>query len=97
MKKILLFTALTFAVAASTSIGNSAKADICVPADPDFDSADCLAAGGTIGTPIGIGAGPGGPGGAGQVPIDGGLTALLAMGGIAGARRFMAKRKLVQA
>ena len=89
MKKF--FFALAFA--ATALVANTAKADVCVPADPDFDATDCVALGGTVGTPIGSGGGPGGPTGPAGVPIDGGLSVLLAIGGAAGARRFMAKKK----
>ncbi len=67
-----------------------AFADICVPADPDFDAADCVANGGVVGTPIGIG---GGPGGGGSVPIDGGLSIMLAVGGALGARKAFGRKK----
>ncbi len=67
-----------------------AKADICIPGDPDFDAADCVANGGTVGIAIGIG---GGPGGGGTVPIDGGLSIMLAVGGALGARKALAKKK----
>jgi hypothetical protein len=90
MKKILLFA---FAISMMASV--SSYADICVPSDPDFDAADCAANGGTPGTPIGIGGGPGGGGGAASngVPIDGGLSVMLAVGGALGARRAFSKKK----
>jgi hypothetical protein len=88
MKKFILF-AFTFSMMALTSY-----ADICVPGDPDFDAADCAANGGTPGTPIGIGGGPGGGGPASNgVPIDGGLSVMLAVGGALGARRAFSKKK----
>ena len=83
MKKLLIsFCVVCFAVA-------TAKADICVPTDPDYDLADCLANGGTDGVPVGIG---GGPGGGGNVPIDGGLSIMLAIGGALGARKAFKKK-----
>jgi hypothetical protein len=88
MKKLLIsFCVVCFAVA-------TAKADICVPTDPDFDAADCAANGGTVGTPIGIG---GGPGGGGNVPIDGGLSIMLAIGGALGARKAFKKKTSAEA
>lgn len=88
MKKFILF-AFTFSMMALSS-----HADICVPGDPDFDAADCAANGGTPGTPIGIGGGPGGGGPASNgVPIDGGLSVMLAIGGALGARRAFSKKK----
>jgi len=84
MKKLLIsFCVVCFAVA-------TAKADICVPTDPDFDAADCVAQGGSVGTPIGVG---GGPGGGGAVPIDGGISLMLAVGGALGARKAFRKNK----
>lgn len=87
MKKFFLSFIL---VAGFAFTSQQAKADICVPSDPDYDLADCLANGGTSGTPIGIG---GGPGGAGNVPIDGGLSIMLAVGGALGARKALRKKK----
>lgn len=87
MKKIVLFA---FALCMMASINSFA--DICISTDPDFDAADCAANGGTPGTPLGIGGGPGG-GGAASVPIDGGLSIMLAVGGALGARRAFSKRK----
>jgi hypothetical protein len=88
MKKLLIsFCVVCFAVA-------TAKADICIPTDPDFDAADCGANGGTVGTPIGIG---GGPGGGGNVPIDGGLSIMLAIGGALGARKAFKKKTSAEA
>jgi hypothetical protein len=81
--------AISLSILAFFAIG-AAKADICVPGDPDFDAADCTANGGTIGTPIGIG---GGPGGGGTVPVDGGLTVMLAIGGALGARKAFRNKK----
>lgn len=78
-----------FALTAPFAIQQS-KADICVPSDPDFDAGDCAANGGTVGNPIGIG---GGPGGSGGVPIDGGLSIMLAVGGALGARKALKKKK----
>jgi hypothetical protein len=91
MKKFFLSFILVagFAVTAPIAV-QQAKADICVPSDPDFDAADCAANGGVVGTPIGIG---GGPGGAGGVPIDGGLSIMLAVGGALGARKALRKKK----
>jgi hypothetical protein len=86
MKK-LIFTCL---MAAFTALATQVRADICVPGDLDFDATDCVANGGTIGTPIGIG---GGPGGGGAVPIDGGLSVMLALGGALGARKVLKKKK----
>ncbi len=89
MKKLILF-AFAFCFWAVSS----SRADICVPGDPDFDAADCAANGGTPGTPIGIGGGPGGGGPASNgVPIDGGLSVMLAVGGALGARRAFQKKK----
>lgn len=92
MKKLFTLAVLVLAM-------SSARADVCVPSDPDFDPADCAAAGGTVGTPVGTGGGPGSPGGPGPagVPIDGGLSLLLAAGGAMGARRVWQKRKMVNA
>jgi hypothetical protein len=89
MKK-LIFSCLFVALSA---LATQVRADICVPGDPDYDAADCLANGGTIGTPIGIG---GGPGGGGAVPIDGGLSIMLAVGGALGARKAFKKKKEVK-
>ena len=77
---------------------SSAFADICIPGDPDFDAADCSANGGTVGVAGsgGAGGGPGGPPAPGDVPIDGGLSLLLASGAALGARRvFLARKKVV--
>jgi len=83
MKKFLISICVVFFAIAT------AKADICIPSDPDFDAADCAANGGTVGTAIGIG---GGPGGGGSVPIDGGLSIMLAVGGALGARKAFKKK-----
>ena len=88
MKKIVLFA---FALSMMASINSFA--DICIPGDPDFDAADCAANGGTPGTPIGVGGGPGGGTASSAVPIDGGLSIMLAVGGALGARRAFSKRK----
>jgi hypothetical protein len=88
MKKLILF-AFAFCFWAVSS----SRADICVPGDPDYDEADCLANGGTIGTPFGAGGGPGGGTQSNQVPIDGGLSIMLAVGGALGARRAFSKKK----
>ncbi len=69
-------------------------ADICLPGDPDFDAGDCAANGGTVGVASGIG---GGPSTASGVPIDGGLSIMLAVGGALGARRALSKRKKLDA
>jgi len=87
MKKIVLFA---FALSMMASINSFA--DICVTTDPDFDAADCAANGGTPGTPVGIGAGPGGGSPTSSVPIDGGLSIMLAVGGALGARRAFSKK-----
>ena len=90
MKKILALAAFLFAI-------NAAYADVCVSTDGDFDPVECAANGGTVGTPVGVsGAGPGGPGGPApsSVPIDGGLTMLLASGAAMGVRRVWQKRKV---
>jgi len=89
MKKFLVLAALLFAF-------NAAYADVCISTDPDFDATDCAAAGGTVGVPSGVsGGGPGSPGGPApsSVPIDGGLSILLASGAAMGARRVWQKRK----
>jgi len=86
MKKIVLFA---FAISMLASINSFA--DICITTDPDFDAADCAANGGTPGTPSGIGGGPGG-GGPASVPIDGGLSVMLAVGGALSARRAFSKK-----
>jgi hypothetical protein len=86
MKKIVLFA---FALCMMASINSFA--DICITTDPDFDAADCTANGGTPGTPSGIGGGPGG-GGPASVPVDGGLSIMLAVGGALGARRAFSKK-----
>lgn len=88
MKKIVFFA---FALCMMASVNSFA--DICIPTDPDFDAADCAANGGTQGTPIGIGGGPGGGSPSSSVPIDGGLSVMLAVGGALGARRAFSKRK----
>ncbi len=90
MKKFILSFLVSVALAASPLMVHTAKADICVPADPDFDAGDCVAQGGIIGTPIGT---PGGPGGANDVPIDGGLSIMLAVGGAISARKAFKNRK----
>jgi hypothetical protein len=91
MKKLIR---TIFVLAAITVLSpiftQSAFADICVPTDPDFDAVDCAANGGVVGTPIGIG---GGPGGGGNVPIDGGLSLMLAASGAAGAHKIWKNRK----
>ncbi len=91
MKKLLTLVAFTLTFSA-------AHADICIPTDPDFDAADCAAAGGTVGTPIGQAGGPGSPGGPSpaNVPIDGGLSILLAAGGAMGARRVWQNKRKAQ-
>lgn len=90
MKKYILALAVTVSLTAvAPFMISKAFADICVPTDPDFDAADCAANGGTIGTPIGIG---GGPGGGGTVPIDGGLSLMLAAGGAAGLHKAWKNR-----
>jgi hypothetical protein len=81
MKKFFLMVALLGAASFS------ANADVCNPADIDYDPIQCAATGG------GAGGGPGGPGGPSGVPIDGGLSILLASGAAMGARRFMQARK----
>lgn len=89
MKKLILF-AFAFCFWAVSS----SRADICVPGDPDFDPADCAANGGTVGTPLGTGGGPGGgTASSNGVPIDGGLSVMLAIGGALGARRAFSKKK----
>ena len=88
MKKIVLFA---FALCMMASINSFA--DICISTDPDFDAADCVANGGTVGSPSGIGGGPGGGTASSGVPIDGGLSVMLAVGGALGARRAFSKRK----
>jgi hypothetical protein len=90
MKKLILF-AFAFCFWAVSS----SRADVCVPSDPDFDSADCLANGGTVGSAGSSTASGGGPGGGttNQVPIDGGLSIMLAIGGALGARRAFSKKK----
>ena len=92
MKKLILF-AFAFCFWAVSS----SRADICVPADPDFDAADCLANGGTVGNAGSSGTTGGGPGGgttSNGVPIDGGLSVMLAIGGALGARRAFSKKKV---
>ena len=88
MKKLILF-AFAFCFWAVSS----SRADICVPSDPDYDEADCIANGGTPGTPFGTGGGPGGGTASNGVPIDGGLSVMLAIGGALGARRAFSKKK----
>jgi hypothetical protein len=88
MKKIVLFA---FAISMLASINSFA--DICIPTDADYDEADCIAQGFTPGTASGIGAGPGGGTASSGVPIDGGLSIMLAVGGALGARRAFSKRK----
>ena len=79
MKKLILSFLFFSLIAVTPSFVNRVYADICVAADPDFDAGDCVANGGTVGIPIGIG---GGPGGAGGAPIDGGLSVILGLGGL---------------
>lgn len=93
MKKLILVSILGVLAYASPVFVSQSKADICVPSDPDFDATDCANAGGVVGTPIGIG---GGPGGGGTVPIDGGLSLMLAAGGAFGARKAWKNRKTKQ-
>jgi len=91
MKKIVLFA---FALSMMASINSFA--DICVASDPDYDEADCIANGGTLGVAGSSGVSGGGPGGgtpSSAVPIDGGLSIMLAVGGALGARRAFSKRK----
>ncbi len=91
MKKLILF-----AIAFCFWAVSSSRADVCVPGDPDFDAADCVANGGTVGV-AGSGPGGGGPGGgtaSNGVPIDGGLSVMLAIGGALGARRAFSKKKV---
>ena len=90
MKKYIFSFLLISVLASSPVIIQKANADICVPGDPDFDAADCVAAGGTVGVAIGIG---GGPGGGGNVPIDGGLSIMIAIGGALGARKALKAKK----
>jgi hypothetical protein len=80
MKKLLTLAAFLLAV-------NVANADVCNPGDIDYDPVDCANLGG------GPGGGPGGPGGPSGVPIDGGLSILLASGAAMGVRRVMQNRK----
>lgn len=89
MKKIVLFA---FALCMMASINSFA--DICISTDPDFDAADCVANGGTVGSAGSSGISGGGPGGGGpaSVPIDGGLSIMLAVGGALGARRAFSKK-----
>jgi hypothetical protein len=93
MKKILMFVFVAALSVASPALVQTAKADVCIPADADFDAGDCAAVGGSVGTPSGAGGGPGGPTGPVGVPIDGGLSIMLAGGAALGIRRFVAKRK----
>lgn len=88
-----MFAFVALLSVASPVLVQTANADVCLPADVDFDAADCAAVGGTIGTPSGAGGGPGGPTGPVGVPIDGGLSIMLASGAALGIRRFVAKRK----
>jgi len=89
MKKLILFAFVFCFWAVSSS-----RADVCIPGDPDFDAADCVAQGGTVGNPSGIGGGPGGGGPASNgVPIDGGLSVMLAVGGALGARKAFSKKR----
>jgi hypothetical protein len=90
MKKLLFSFILVAGFVFTAPFVQNANADICVPSDPDYDLADCTANGGVSGTPIGIG---GGPGGSGGVPIDGGLSIMLAVGGALGARKALRKKK----
>jgi hypothetical protein len=90
MKKFILSFLIITVLAVSPSVVLTTSADICVPTDPDYDAADCTTQGGTIGTPIGT---PGGPGGANDVPIDGGLSIMLAVGGAISARKAFKNRK----
>jgi|GEM_PF-6126253 len=93
MKKFLFLAALVFAF-------NTAKADDICNADGCCpDPVECAANGGSFGpggTGGGLGTGPGAPGGGpgpSSVPIDGGLSLLLASSAIIGARRVWQKRK----
>ena len=86
MKKLIFSLLMSGLCFTATQV----HADICVPGDPDFDAADCVAQGGSVGTPIGVG---GGPGGGGAVPIDGGISLMLAVGGALGARKAFRKNK----
>lgn len=63
-----------------------AKADVCVPTDPDYDPVLCAAGGSGSGA-------PGGAGGAAQVPVDGGASLLAAAGIAFAGRKFKAYRK----
>ena len=92
MKKFIL------SVFALSMMALSSNADICIPGDLDFDAADCAANGGSVGTPSGIGGGPGGGGPTSNgVPIDGGLSVMLVVGGALSARRAFKKKKEEQA
>jgi len=73
-----------------TVLVQKANADICLPGDIDYDANDCTANGGTPGIPSGFG---GGPGGGNSVPIDGGLSIMLAVGGALSARKALKNKK----
>ena len=89
MKKVILSFFILSILAVSPVMIQTASADLCIPGDPDYDASDCLAQGGTIGSPFGSG----GPGGANDVPIDGGLSIMLAVGGAISARKAFKNRK----
>lgn len=86
MKKYLLSVFFMIALAFGTS------ADICISTDPDYDPIDCALNGGTTGVAIGISGSPGAPPVvASDVPVDGGAS-ILALAGLAYARRRMNKK-----
>jgi len=91
MKKVIVSFLFLAALTGSPVLIQNAQADVCIPADPDFDAGDCASVGGTVGVPSGTGAGPGG---AGDVPIDGGLSIMLAIGGAISARKAFKKKSI---
>jgi hypothetical protein len=102
VKNFFLTLSMAVAFIAAPSFVNSALAGVCDSNDPLADAVDCAALGGTFGpgspTPGGgSGGGPGGVGGPAGIPIDGGISALIAIGGGLGLRRFAAKKKQAQA
>lgn len=84
MKRFKLTTAML--VVGMMYLSTVAKADVCVPTDPDFDPVLCSAGGSGSGA-------PGGAGGTAQVPVDGGASILAAAGIAYAGRKFKAFRK----
>lgn len=80
MKTQVLKAAFLFA--AITVLPFASKADVCNPADPDYDQVLCDLQGPGSGGP-----GGGGPAPAG-VPVDGGASLLMAAGAAYAVRRF---------